>query len=434
MGWRKNLHCLLRHPERPSVLLMRSDRWWAPPRIATRAPMWVGSAEVIGDHLERRLGARPWILRIVRTEIDDNAEQIDLYVEAEMLDGNWSLPTNGRWVAADDLAGLRLRPASIDAVHRYLTGLGRPAPKRQPWNSGGWLEGVVDWLKGLPIGEIHRIDQVKQWGISNSMRIDTASGVYYFKVSAPLPLFANEATVVPALAALLPEFVEAPIAIDEEKGWLLTRDQGAVEEVPTTEDVAALLGIGACLHINSIGIVDRLLVGGCVDRRLPVFVRQAEALLADDRVMARLSVDDRVALEEMDVPGLCDRLDSCGFPVTLLHGDLHPGNAIGVEGGHRLIDWSDASIGHPLFDLHMVDDTSEPRRTELERSYLEKWGDRISRDDGEMATSLARVLRPLHHGVSYQVIAEGLETPGELDFAHEFLIQAAAALRSAQAL
>src|SRR5690606_7513944 len=112
----------------------------------------------------------------------------------------------------------------------------------------------------------------------------------------------------------------------------------------------------------------------------------------------------------------------------------HPGNAIGVEGGHRLIDWSDASIGHPLFDLHMVDDTSEPRRTELERSYLEKWGDRISRDDGEMATSLARVLPPLQHGVSYQVIADGLETPGELDFAHEFLIQAAAALRSAQAL
>ena len=65
------------------------------------------------------------------------------------------------------------------------------------------------------------IEQVKQWSISAVLRVRTNGPDLWFKVSAPLPLFVDEAAVTAELAERFPGYVPAPLAVEAEHGWLL---------------------------------------------------------------------------------------------------------------------------------------------------------------------------------------------------------------------
>lgn len=56
-----------------------------------------------------------------------------------------------------------------------------------------------------------------------------------------------------------------------------------------------------------------------------------------------LSPDERVEA--------CAIVDSLPRGAALLHGDLHPGNVLMGKTGPSVIDWFDASIGHPTADI-----------------------------------------------------------------------------------
>jgi aminoglycoside phosphotransferase (APT) family kinase protein len=60
---------------------------------------------------------------------------------------------------------------------------------------------------------------------------------------------------------------------------------------------------------------------------------------------------------------------------ALCHGDLHPGNIIMTRGGARVIDWFDATAGHPAGDLArtclLLQYARLPRATEGERRVIE---------------------------------------------------------------
>ena len=73
--------------------------------------------------LERRLGTRLWLLRLVHSAQDEEAKRIDAVFEVELLDSGWEAPGHGRWAGRDELAGLRLKRRSA------ATGPG-PVPRR----------------------------------------------------------------------------------------------------------------------------------------------------------------------------------------------------------------------------------------------------------------------------------------------------------------
>ena len=68
---------------------------------------------------------------------------------------------------------------------------------------------------------------------------------------------------------------------------------------------------------------------------------------------------DRMCRKIDDVAGLTDdeRAEAADLAVrqprgaALLHGDLHPGNLLMTHDGPIVIDWFDASIGHPVADV-----------------------------------------------------------------------------------
>ena len=436
MSPRLRLTGLVRHPNEPRVLLLRSDRTWRPPRALVDLSTWVADCRALLPAYERRLGLRPWLLRHVSVDHDEDRDVLETAQELE-LDGAWEIPAHGRWVARDELDRLRLRDDERALVSTYLDRLGDVPPERPPWSRPGWRGELRGWLEA-ELARLGRrlvgLEQVKVWSISTVLRVETDRGDLYFKVSAPLPLFVDEAAVTDRLAARFPGYVPAPVAVDRERAWMLFEPFDVVGWDTPLETRCELLRRFAGLQVRAAARVDELLADGCLDRRPAVLERQLDELLDDRAALHRLTTAEVRSLRRLR-PALHDgigRLDALGLPATLVHGDLHPGNTTWLDGTLAYFDWTDACVAHPFVDLHTLQwQPDEAVRAAQLDAYLEPWREVAAEVKLREAVALARVVTPLHHAVSYSTITRSTEPAArpELDATHSFLREALARIR-----
>jgi hypothetical protein len=440
VSWRSESFAALRHPDEPRILFLRSDRTWRLPRVAARE-LWIANAAMIVPAFERRLGTMPWLLRQFRCDQDENTKRIEAVFELTLCDPAWRPPAHGRWVGRGELDRLRLRDEEQRGVlAAYLHALERdevPA-ERSPWARPGWLEDVRIWLERevQRLGHSLRgIEQVKHWSISSVLRVRTDGPDLYFKVSARLPLFVEEGPVTATLASRFPGYVPAPLAVEPEQGWLLLSEFDELVGWQAPLEVRCeVLARFAGLQRRSAEQAAELLAAGCLDRRLEVLEQQIDPLVADPEAVGRLQPDEVEELRRQ-APVLreaCRRLADTGLPPTLVHGDLHVGNVARIDGELVYFDWTDACIAHPFIDLQSLQwEKDETSRAALLEAYLDAWQGVASPERLREAASLAAVVIPLHHAVSYQRIVAGLEPDAkvELDATHGFLREALARVR-----
>ena len=416
MAWRSQLYAAVRHPSEPRVLMLRSDREWRLPRTLVRKAVWAADATTVVPTLEQRLGTRIWFLRRLAWSEDKATERIEGVCEVEPADQDWDPPAHGRWVGLRELDGLRLREEEERRLLTdYLDALERDEvpEERSPWSRPSWVVDVRAWLEHevSKLGRSLRgIEQIKQWSISSVLRIETDGPDLYFKVSARLPLFVEEAPVTAMLAERFPGYVP-PLEVHEE---LFRRYAG--------------------LQRRSVGVTTELLADGCLDRRLGVLEAQVDPLLDDPGAIARLTPDEVTELRRLapTLKDTCRRLAGCGLPDTLVHGDLHPGNVARIDGELAYFDWTDACIAHPFFDLHSLQwQQDEETKAALLDAYLGAWEGVESPERLREAAALAAVVTPLHHAVSYRTIVANLEPAArsELDATHQFLREVLARIR-----
>ena len=106
-------------------------------------------------------------------------------------------------------------------------------------------------------------------------------------------------------------------------------------------------------------------------------------------MLAEIHGEILVSLPPSDMPGVAERLAAKVAAVeliteaertegcrlvrelpqgnSLLHGDLHPNNVILSDSGPVIIDWFDASVGHPVVDIARSKLLMRSPDTELER-------------------------------------------------------------------
>ena len=104
-----------------------------------------------------------------------------------------------------------------------LARAGRGARGARALGAAGLARGRArEWLERESWRELGRslrgIEQVKHWSISSVLRIETDGPDLYFKVSARLPLFVEEASVTAMLAERFPGYVPAPLAVEPDAG------------------------------------------------------------------------------------------------------------------------------------------------------------------------------------------------------------------------
>ena len=102
---------------------------------------------------------------------------------------------------------------------------------------------------------------------------------------------------------------------------------------------------------------------------------------------------------------LCEELGARGIPQSIQHDDLHMNNVYERDGAIRVLDWGDASIGHPFFSLfetfRFLAESNHLRPgnewfTLLRDAYLEPWG-----SDHEAAFDLALRVGAVAHAIAW---------------------------------
>jgi hypothetical protein len=385
------------------------------PQVVMSDELWFPNVEAPLRALHDQLGIDGYVL--VCLEDDQAADRIDyLLINAGTPAGEW----------ATDLDDPLVKAARIH--------LGLPAdqPVTPAWTKPGWYAEALAWIDdhldaagsprtGVPV-------QVRSWGLSNVLRCPTTAGSVYFKalahsstitparVDSPALLFAHEPRLLRHLADERPGGVVSPLAIDEDRVWMLLPDLGPpLAAEPDVEVWIAAMRGHARLQRSYASSLDRLLEFGCVDRRLAVLDGEIDRLLGPNIITDRLEQAERDQL-----PADADRLRKAitelvaiGVPETLLHGDLHPGNLAVQDGQVLAFDWTDAALSHPFLDLVTFFEgrseiSKDPR---LKDAYLAEWEEFASPADLRRALELAEQLGSLHQLMTYVHLPEHLSGP-----------------------
>jgi hypothetical protein len=174
----------------------------------------------------------------------------------------------------------------------------------------------------------------------------------------------------------------------------------------TFEQHVALLDVLVGIQRTTIARVDELVSMGVPDRRF-------DPLLASiDDVVNRRAPRSGVLREFVQsAPERLERIAECGLPDVLVHGDAHPGNArIGAGTSAGIwFDWGDATVGHPLLDLGVLDRPGVVRGDELATHWLDAWQRVVPGSDPRRAFELVRPFTPLVGAVVYQGFLDRIE-------------------------
>jgi hypothetical protein len=315
-------------------------------------------------------------------------------------------------------------PIAVDPADADLT----PHPHRAPYAEPGGPAASVRWAVNAlaTLGTVNAVaTQRKTWNLSAIWRLDVGGAPVAWLKQVP-SFFAHEPAVLGLVAGVVPGLVPPLLAAGEQGRMLLAH-------VPGEDGFGAGLDVRAQIAAewhpvqeHFAGRVDDLLETGMPDARpaLPEFERVAEP-----------HYDTVDGLREL-MTGLPDRLEeiaACRLPDTIVHGDLHPGNAR-VGAGHPVImDWGDATVNHPADDiLRLTEGLDDADTGTLVAAWAARWREAVPESDPERAAELMRPVFHLRRAVIYAGFLAAIEPSEHIYHARDVpdrLAQAVTAVR-----
>lgn len=386
------------------------------PEVSVADEFWFPDVEAPVRALHEQLGIDAYVLSCL-----DEQPGVKSYLMMSI----GAVPPEAQWVASFD-------DPLVEAARSQLA-LPADSPVTPAWTRPEWYAEAMPWIDeqlaaaGTPLTGVPA--QVRSWGLSNVLRCPTAKGDVYFKALAhsstirparadALPLlFAHEPLLLRGLSEARPGEIPAPLAIDEQRAWMLLPDLGPAlaRETDVSLWVDALRG-HARLQRSFGDQADRLLSFSCVDRRLAVLDRELDRLFGPNAATERLEPAERAKLPRRadQLREAITELAAIGVPETLLHGDLHPRNLAVRDGLVLAFDWTDAAVSHPFLDLVTFVEKRSPISTDprLKDAYLAEWEAYASPASLRRALELAEELGALHQTMTSLHLMDHLAEPG----------------------
>ena len=295
----------------------------------------------------------------------------------------------------------------------------------------------------------HRLSPTGEWEQpharpwSSAIRIGTDAGPVWFKVNGPGTR--HEAALVRLVDECVPGLVPEVLAVDQDRGWSLSRDGGPVlRSVLSPEDCwpvwEGLVARYAAAQRTLAGERERALAVGVEDvspAATPALARlvltELSSLPADQGGLTAQE-GDRLEAVLPDLEAWCAELAASGVPDSVQHDDLHSANVCwtGSVATARIIDWGDAVWATPLATMlgtlnsiafHAgVYDGDHPRWTpevlRVRDAYLEVYDDLVDRATLRRLLVLARRTGCVTKALSYRRALRGepLETHADWEF------------------
>lgn len=279
----------------------------------------------------------------------------------------------------------------------------------EAWGTRVWLGEVRDWvaeaLSRVCVGEVGELVSYSVQPWSTVWTAECGGSRYWLKANRRARR--REGVVQAAVAGLAPEYVDVPVAVEPARGWILTRDGGAVLWTALAnlrcveiDSLAPLVADYARLQRRTVGRRGMLASAGV--REASALVPDAAALEQASHLVSLPEDDPRRITEEQygrvlsALPALrqVGKILAAGpVPSALDQGDLWPGNIFCPIGtcGYRFFDFADAVWGHPFASLVMLAvecvfrwevpqpedavDLRDDRIREVFDSYLRQWTD-----------------------------------------------------------
>jgi len=261
--------------------------------------------------------------------------------------------------------------------------------------------------------------------------------------------FAHEGPLLSLLAALAPDTVLEPHAIDADRGWLILPDGGPTlrQQQPDHPEQAwrQLLSGYARAQQRWMSLAEPAALAGTPDVRGALILDILEqaglaALDADVHGEHRLTAGESAAVLALapQLAGLAEELAASAVPCTVEHNDPHPGNVFAGTG--RLFDFGDAVIGHPFLGLASalpdaagdlgVPVTADPV-TILRDGYLGQFDEFAAPEQLRRDATVASVLAHLPRAATWlRVVPAGrAQWPAALPDRMRALLRSAAAIR-----
>ena len=274
---------------------------------------WWAEVEPVVAHLREVLDVPVLVLRLLTVEGGEGARDGHVTYHVAALD----------------------RPAPGLLAERPVDHLVPNGPEelRSPWARLDGLNEMLTWASdtltaaGRPM--TGAAEQYRTWNLAALFRLPTSKGQVWLKAT---PRFAaDEAGVIAAFARADPTVVPPVIGAGPRRVLL--------EHLPGEDcwDASPPVITSAIQRLAAAQVVlAGRLPPGLPDRRAPVIAGQISALL-DGEVARELSAGEAAAAR-----GLLSRfarLDECGLPDTIVHGDFHPGNWRSDGGAPVILDW-----------------------------------------------------------------------------------------------
>lgn len=314
------------------------------------------------------------------------------------------------------------------------------------WSADAFLDEVTAWVDGVlaagvagpgvtRTGPVRR-ERVRFW--STVIEVPVAGGRLWFKAANPGQAF--EGAALAALAALVPERVVGPLAVDEPRGWWLLPDGGPTLRDRYPEGTAGGPGVPWAEVLGHVAALQQAVTGHGDHLAMVPRLGTAAAFAwtrATLDALAALPPGDPQHVDPGTAADLRGRLpaleaelallDGLGVPDTLQPNDVNPGNVCvppAPGAPPRFIDLGDALWSHPFAVLHLPTRTAAGERLAAPRpdaavavaladSYLACWDIRpASRDHARRA---ADRLGAIHRAASWErLLAPVVQDPARL--------------------
>ena len=327
-----------------------------------------------------------------------------------MLRADRPAPPGGHLTVLAQAHGVPAAPLAPVAVDLH------PDPLRAPWAVPGGPAASVRWAvdalaasgsagraasgSAAP-GPVVAVQQ-RSWNLSAVWRLDLhGSPVAWLK---QVPWFlAHEPVLLRLLGRVAPGLAPRLLADGPEGRQLLAHVPG---EDRYGAPAALRAGIAADWHPVQSALVDaagELVAAGVPDRR-DVLSRVAAVATPHRRDIPGLG-----ALVD-DLPARLAAVAACAVPCTLVHGDLHPGN-VRTDGARRVIlDWGDASVGHPAYDiLRLIEGLPPVDAAARVAAWAGRWRAAVPGSDPARAAALLRPVAALLAAAQYDDFLRSIE-------------------------
>jgi hypothetical protein len=292
-----------------------------------------------------------------------------------------------------------------------------------------WRAEATQWISRELAGLGRRVTgdvvqrRIRPW--STQLVVPSDRGTVWFKANCASSAY--EPAVHLALAELEPGEVDPPLAIDAERGWMMTADRGTTLADSHDASLAEWQAVVALAARVQRRVADHgaVLVGAGLPDCSSATVVARYAWLVDQLAGRPADHVSHLPAEEAEslrgragvVEAAVEELLAAPLPASLQHGDLHPGNVFVVDGSLRFFDFGDAQWAHVLEVLavpygYSTRVTHHPWPALLD-AYAQVWADLLDRQALEALMVPAMVTHAVNRSFTWLGAIEGAQ-PDEL--------------------